>query len=73
MAKELLKVSKDLDGHGTAEASVDSMLVVKAKVEVEVDVIAEVEKLVAKTQNTTDDKAVAAVKKIRDMVNAVLV
>ena len=72
--KTLANVKADLGGYGTAEASVDSMLVVKANVAVEVDIIKEVEKLAAKTTGTdVDDKAVAAIKKIRDLVNGVLV
>lgn len=70
MAKELMKKEAELGEYGKASITLTSEAKVKVGLEAEVDLIAELEKLAAKSQNKVDDQVVAYIKGLVAAANA---
>ena len=71
MAKELVKKEAQLGEYGAASVALDSEAKVKVKVEAEVDLIKELEKLAAQTGTKVDDQVVAYIKGLIQAANAI--
>lgn len=71
MAKELVKKEAALGEYGSASVALDSEAKVKIKVEAEVDLIKELEKLAAQSNTKVDDQVVAYIKGLIQAANAI--
>ena len=71
MAKELVKKEAALGEYGVASVALDSEAKVKIKVEAEVDLIKELEKLAAQSNTKVDDQVVAYIKGLIQAANAI--
>lgn len=71
MVKELVKKEAQLGEYGVASVALDSEAKVKVKVEAEVDLIKELEKLAAQTGGKVDDQIVAYIKGLIQAANAI--
>jgi len=58
------ELEKKLGDYGVASVDIDGQLKVKVELAVEIDLIAEVEKLAAKSSTPIDDQAIAWIKKL---------
>lgn len=69
---KVLEKDFTLGEYGTAQLSVDSMLVLEAEIKAKVDIIKELKELADKTNTPLDDKIVDGLEQFLKAANAVL-